>query len=89
MPTVVFAFAQLSYTPIAFRQLDASVCWNVKLQVKYETNRVQLFGTISDDNGKVLIETESDKLFLRNGLNTLDASTVSYTHLDVYKRQVM
>jgi len=69
--------AQLTYMPIAFKQLDASVCWNVKVQINSGGERVELFGKISDDNGKVLIECESDKMMLRNGLNTLDASLVS------------
>ncbi len=74
-------FAQLTYSPITIKQLDASVCWNIKLQVNYETNRVQLFGKISNDEGKLLIETESDKLILRQGLQTFDASNVRTTNI--------
>ena len=81
-------FAQLTYTPIAIKQLDASVCWNVKLQVKYETNRVQLFGKISDDNGKVLIETESDKLVLREGIQNLDATMVRTNSIKFHDARV-
>lgn len=80
--------SQLTYTPVALRQLDASVCWNVKLQVSYETNRVQLFGKISDDNGKVLIETESDKLVLREGTQNLDATTVRTSKIKFYDERV-
>lgn len=75
------ANAQLTYTPIAIKQLDASVCWNVKLNVNYETNRIQLFGKIMDDSGNVLIETESDKLTLREGLQQLDATLVRTTRI--------
>ena len=36
----------------------------------------------------ILEETLEEELFMSN-LNTLRIETVSYTHLDVYKRQVM
>jgi hypothetical protein len=85
---LINGFAQLTYTPIAFKQLDASVCWHVKLQVNSGGERVQLFGKISDDNGKVLLETESDKLFLRNGLNTLDATMVRTDKVKFYNNEV-
>jgi hypothetical protein len=84
---LINGFAQLTYTPIAFRQLDASVCWNVKLQVNSGGERVQLFGKISDDNGKLLLETESDKLFLRNGLNTLNATMVRTDKVKFYNNE--
>lgn len=80
-------YSQLTYTPIAFRQLDASVCWNVKLQVNSGGERVQLFGKISDDNGKLLLETESDKLFLQNGLNTLNATMVRTDKVKFYNNE--
>jgi len=76
--------SQLTYTPIAIKQLDASVCWNVKVQINSGGERVELFGKISDDNGKVLIECESDKLMLRNGLNTLDASLIRTDKIKFY-----
>lgn len=70
------ASAQVNYVPIAVKQLDASVCWNVKVQINGSGERVELFGKISDDNGKLLIESESDKLMLRSGLNVLDVNLV-------------
>ncbi len=76
--------AQLTYSPIAIKQLDASVCWNVKLQINSGGERIELFGKISDDNGKLLIECESDKLLLRNGLQTLDPSLVRTTKIKFF-----
>jgi hypothetical protein len=81
-------YAQLTYSPITIKQLDASVCWNVKLQVNYETNRVQLFGKISNDEGKLLIETESDKLILRQGLQNFDANNVRTTNIKFHDERV-
>ncbi len=80
--------AQLTYNPIAFRQLDASVCWNVKVQINSGGERVQFFGKISDDNGKVLLECESDKLLLQNGLNTLNAGIVRTDKVKFYNDEV-
>ncbi len=81
---VVHSSAQLTYTPIAFKQLDASVCWNVKMQVNGNGDRVVLYGKILDDNGKVLIESESDKVMLRNGWNTFDANVVRTDKIKFY-----
>jgi hypothetical protein len=81
-------FAQLTYSPIAIKQLDASVCWNVRLQVSNETNRVQLFGTISSDDGKLLIETESDKIILRGGMQNFDATNVQTTRVKFHDPRI-
>jgi hypothetical protein len=85
---VVHSSAQLTYTPIAFKQLDASVCWNVKMQVNGNGDRVVLYGKILDDNGKVLIESESDKVMLRNGWNTFDANVVRTDKIKFYDDKV-
>lgn len=84
----ISGYTQFTYTPIAFRQLDASVCWNVKVQINSGGERVQLFGKISDDNGKVLLECESDKLLLQNGLNTLNAGMVRTDKVKFYSDDV-
>lgn len=78
------AGAQLTYTPVALRNLDASFCWNVRLQVQGENNRVELHGKISDDNGKLLIECVSDKLFVRGGIQNLDPTLVQTTSIKFF-----
>ncbi|MCS6933866.1 MAG: hypothetical protein NZM35_01770 [Chitinophagales bacterium] len=82
------AFTQLSYNLIHTIQLDASVCWNVKIQVAGTGERVVLTGKISDENGKVLIACESEPVILRNGLNALDALQVKTEKITFYDERV-
>jgi hypothetical protein len=78
------ATAQVNYTPVALRELDASMCWNIKVQAPAGNQRVELYGKISDDNGRVLIECTSDKLLLRPGMNNLNATVVKTDNIKFY-----
>lgn len=72
----VTGHAQLTYSPVSLKQLDPSVCWNVKVQAGSSMDRVVLLGTISDENDHVLVECESEKIMLQQGLNSLSALLV-------------
>lgn len=80
--------AQVNYTPVAFRQLDPSVCWYVKVQVNTAGERVALYGTVSDDEGNVLIECETEKVILQPGLNMLNAGVVRTADVKFYNAEV-
>ncbi len=71
--------AQVTYSPIAIKNLDASICWNVRVQTTGSNERVELYGTISNETGKALVECKSDKLLLNTGMNQLDANKVRTT----------
>lgn len=79
------AYAQLTYSPLALKQLDAAVCWNVKVQLNGGTEeRVELQGKVYDDAGRLLIECISEKIFLRNGIHALDAGSVRTASIRIF-----
>ena|GEM_PF-2094168 len=82
------ASAQVNFSSVSNRQLDPSICWNVRVQVMTAGERVELTGKIFDDNGKVLIECVSDKLMLRNGLNDLNYNMVRTTNVRFFDDEV-
>ena len=78
------SFAQLTFSPISLKQLDAAVCWNVRVQLNGTEERVELQGKVYDDGGSLLIECMSEKLFLRNGINALDAGSVRTANIRIF-----
>lgn len=86
--TFANAVAQVAYTSIAVSNLDASICWNVRIGHTGNSERVELLGRIYDDNNTLLIECKSDRLLLRNGENNLLLTTVRTASIKFHDDEV-